>query len=107
MQLHVVDTATPGADTRHDALMRILLELDVAELRTVVALNKADAAEPEMLQREVERLSGLPVSAARETGLDALKAHLADVVAQVDTQRLEADQSRETTRSAERQAFGL
>ncbi|ADV68218.1 GTPase HflX [Deinococcus maricopensis] len=105
--LHVVDAATPGADTRHDAVTRILQELEVADLPTVVALNKADAADPDLLAREMERLHGLPVSAARETGLDALKARLAEVVADVDAQRVNDEHTREANLTAERQAYGL
>lgn len=71
--LHVVDVATPGADTRHAAVERILRDLGVQDLPTVIALNKADAADADTLSRERERLQGVPVSAAQATGLTSLK----------------------------------
>ena len=51
--LHVVDAASPGADTRLDAVNRILEELGFRDMPTVVVLNKADAADPEALDRVV------------------------------------------------------
>lgn len=86
--LHVVDVAAPGADTRLDAVNRILEELGFEGLPTVVALNKADAADPEALARETERTGGLAVSALRNLGLAELKEALADAVEQVQRQEL-------------------
>ena len=74
--LHVVDAASPGADTRFAAVERILRDLGAEDLPSVVALNKADAADARLLAREVERLGGVPVSAARGRGLDELRAAL-------------------------------
>ncbi|AFZ68718.1 GTPase HflX [Deinococcus peraridilitoris] len=74
--LHVVDVATPGADTRHGAVERILRDLGIQELPSVVALNKADAADREVIERERDRLGGVAVSAAQNTGLDDLKVAL-------------------------------
>ncbi|MFC4638139.1 GTPase HflX [Deinococcus hohokamensis] len=81
--LHVVDAASPGADARLDAVNRILEELGFRDMPTVVALNKADAADPEGLAREVERTEGIPVSALRNIGLADLKEALADAIGQV------------------------
>lgn len=75
--LHVVDVAAPGADTRHAAVERILRDLGIEDLPTVVALNKADAADRETLAREQDRLGGVPISAARAEGLNGLKGALA------------------------------
>ncbi|WP_221090773.1 GTPase HflX [Deinococcus aquaedulcis] len=88
--LHVVDAASPGADTRLDAVNRILEELGFRDMPTVIALNKADAADPDALSREVERTGGIPVSALRNLGLSELKEALADAVAQVQRQQLAA-----------------
>ncbi len=76
--LHVVDAASPDADTRFAAVERILRDLGVGDLPGVVALNKADAAEPHALAREVERLNGVPISAASGRGLEELRAALAE-----------------------------
>ncbi|QBY10404.1 GTPase HflX [Deinococcus metallilatus] len=86
--LHVVDVASPGADQRLDAVNRILDDLGFRELPTVIALNKADAADPDTLEREVERTGGIPVSALRNLGLADLKEALADAVAGVQRQEL-------------------
>ncbi|RJF73768.1 GTPase HflX [Deinococcus cavernae] len=86
--LHVVDAASPGADARLDAVNRILEELGFVDMPTVVALNKADAADPDILTREVERTGGIPVSALKNRGILELKEALADAVAQVQRQEL-------------------
>ncbi|WP_211317933.1 GTPase HflX [Deinococcus yavapaiensis] len=86
--LHVVDVANPAADARHESVQRILRELEIGELPTVVALNKADAASADVLERERDRMGGVPVSAKKEQGLDELKRALRDAlmpyVAQVE-----------------------
>jgi GTP-binding protein HflX len=94
--LHVVDAASPGADTRLDAVNRILEDLGFVEMPTVVALNKADAAEPGALERETERTGGVPVSALAGLGLGELKEALADAVSAVQRQELaEREEARE------------
>ncbi|WP_019588217.1 GTPase HflX [Deinococcus apachensis] len=84
--LHVVDVAGPGADTRLDAVNRILEDLGFREMPTVIALNKAEAADPDVLEREAERTGGIPVSALKSLGLTELKEALADAVGQVQRQ---------------------
>ncbi|GGL76139.1 GTPase HflX [Deinococcus aerolatus] len=86
--LHVVDAASPGADTRLNAVNRILEDLGFVEMPTVVALNKADAAAPETLEREIERTEGVPVSALKNIGLIELKEALADAIGQVQRQEM-------------------
>ena len=77
--LHVVDAATPGAPDRVDAVNRILDELDI-EVERLIVLNKADAADPELLAGLQERYDALAVSAATGAGIDCLKASLAKVI---------------------------
>lgn len=86
--LHVVDAAAAGADTRLDAVNRILEELGFRDMPTIVALNKADGADPEALAREIERTGGIPVSALKNTGLGELKEALGDAVAAVQRSEL-------------------
>ena len=86
--LHVVDAANPGADQRQSAVTRILDDLGFAEMPTVVALNKADAADPETLAREQERTGGIPVSALKNLGLTELKEALGDAVSSVQRAEL-------------------
>lgn len=80
--LQVLDVSAPDADTRHEAVERILRELDI-ELPQVLALNKADAAEPELLARTRFNLGGVAISAAKGTGLDDLKEALAEALTKV------------------------
>lgn len=77
--LHVVDAATPGAPDRVDAVERILDALDLTVPRLVV-LNKADAAEEDVLRQLAERYEATTVSAATGAGLDELRARLATVL---------------------------
>ncbi|WP_231557325.1 GTPase HflX [Deinococcus sp. YIM 77859] len=86
--LHVVDAASPGADLRQAAVNRILEDLGLREMPTVIALNKADAADPETLEREARHTGGIPVSALRNLGLADLKEALADAIAGVQRQEL-------------------
>ncbi|WP_029480885.1 GTPase HflX [Deinococcus marmoris] len=86
--LHVVDAASPGADTRLSSVNRILEDLGFLEMPTVVALNKADAAEPDLLARAIDRMDGVPVSALKNTGIPELKETLADAIGQVQRQEM-------------------
>lgn len=74
--LHVVDAAAPGAPDRVAAVERILDDLDLIRPRMVV-LNKADDADPIVLQQLSERFDALTVSAITGEGIDELKAILA------------------------------
>ncbi|WP_425148532.1 GTPase HflX [Deinococcus sp.] len=80
--LHVVDAASPGADARYDAVRRILSDLDLEEMPEVVALNKADAADLDTLERERQRMNGVPISAVTGRGLHALRGVLAETLQQ-------------------------
>ncbi|MGI8748166.1 MAG: GTPase, partial [Deinococcus sp.] len=93
--LHVVDVAQPGADTRHAAVERILSELELGELPTLIALNKADAADPETLERERSRLGGVPVSAAGGQGIGELRSALAEALLELERQRDEEAERRQ------------
>ncbi len=93
--LHVVDVAQPGADTRHAAVERILSELELGELPTLIALNKADAADPETLERERVRLGGVPVSAAGGQGIGELRSALAEALLELERQRDEEAERRQ------------
>jgi GTPase len=78
--LHVVDAATPGAPERVRAVDRILDDLEIERPRLVV-LNKADAAEDDVVASLSERYDdALAVSARSGRGLEALKARLAGVL---------------------------
>ena len=77
--LHVVDGATPGAPDRVDAVNRILDELKI-EVERLVVINKADAADAQVLAQLAERYDAVSVSAVTCEGIDDLKAHLAKLI---------------------------
>lgn len=76
--VHVLDASSPSAELHFEAVTRILDDLELADIPMLVALNKADAAAPEELDRLRERLerSGaetVVISAAKREGLDDLR----------------------------------
>jgi GTPase len=78
--LHVVDAATPGAPDRVRAVDRILDDLRITRPRVIV-LNKADAADADVVNGLSERYDdALAVSATTGRGLEGLKARLAGLV---------------------------
>ncbi|MFB9993565.1 GTPase HflX [Deinococcus oregonensis] len=101
--LHVLDAASPGADTRFDAVNRILEDLGFREMPTVVALNKADATDEDTLTREQGRIldsvgeetPSIPTSALNNRGLSELREALADAINRVQREELA---TREETR---------
>jgi len=78
--LHVVDASAPDADARYGAVRRILSDLDLDDMPEVVALNKADHADPEALDRERMRMGGVAISAVSGQGLPWLRSVLADTL---------------------------
>ncbi len=91
--LHVVDVSVPGADTRFEAVRRILSDLEIGELPTVVALNKADLADAELLAQERSRLGGVPISAHSGEGLGQLKHVLSQTLEDLQVRREEEDEA--------------
>lgn len=75
--LHVVD-ASSVADEKIKAVENILDELGFAHIPTVIALNKADTASQEFLEKQKERTDGISISAKTGMGLTELKEVLAD-----------------------------
>ncbi len=99
--LHVVDAASIGADARLDAVNRILEDLGFRDMPTVIALNKADAADPDALAHEIERTDGgIPVSATKNIGIGNLKEALADAIDAVHRKEL-AQREEHRARKAE------
>ena len=103
--LHVVDASQPGADTRYEAVRRILSDLDIGDLPTVVALNKADQAESESLERERSRLGGTAISAHSGANLSQLKHVLAQTLEDVQTRREDADEAARRERESVKAAL--
>ncbi len=80
--LHVVDGAAPGAPERVSAVERILDQLDLEPPRMIV-VNKADAADAEVMASLAARFSAVGVSATHGTGIAELKQALAAALAPV------------------------
>jgi len=86
--LHVVDAANPQHPEQIDNVMRVLHEIDAADVPQVLVFNKVDALPPErrplqpvdVTELEGRELTRVFVSAQTGEGLDALRAALADGV---------------------------
>lgn len=77
--LHVVDGSHPDPEGQITAVRAVLADVDAADVKEVIVVNKADAADPEVLDRILrhERHS-IVVSARTGQGLDELRALIAD-----------------------------
>ncbi|WP_181392137.1 GTPase HflX [Deinococcus irradiatisoli] len=91
--LHVVDVSAPGAEARYAAVQRILKDLDIGELPSVVALNKADQTDPEVLEQERARLGGVAISAHSGEGLSQLRHVLSQTLEDLQVKREDAEES--------------
>ncbi len=75
--LHVVDVSQPGWERRIDAVQRILKELELPEIPTIVVMNKIDRVDdPEALAANVRRHDAVAVSALDRNTLSALGERL-------------------------------
>lgn len=83
--VHVLDASSDASELHFEAVTRILDELDLSDIPTVVALNKADQARPAELARLQERLTQagaqtVVISAFKRQGLDELRQAVAQVL---------------------------
>jgi GTPase len=104
--LHVVDASQPGADTRFEAVRRILDDLKLSEMPSVIALNKADQTDPESLERERQRIGGVPVSSLSGDGLAHLKSVLSQTLSDLQTRREDAEEAARVERESVKTALG-
>jgi GTP-binding protein HflX len=77
--LHVVDGSHPDPEGQISAVRAVLADVDAADVREVVVVNKADAADPEVLDR-VRRHGrhSVIVSARTGEGLEELRTLIAE-----------------------------
>lgn len=77
--LHVVDGSHPDPEGQISAVRAVLADVGASDVKEVVVVNKADAADPEVLDRLLrsERHS-LAVSARTGEGIDALRDLVAE-----------------------------
>ncbi len=78
--LHVIDASSKDVDTQYEVVCRLLSELDLADKPTLVAINKIDACEPEVVEGLAARYNAVPVCALDRTTfgplMDALESAL-------------------------------
>ncbi|MFC6592157.1 GTPase HflX [Deinococcus lacus] len=105
--LHVVDASAPDFEVRLGAVERILEDLALSDMPVVIALNKADAANPEALRRLQERHGGVAVSALSGLGLSALKEELVQAASKVQQERAAQEVAAQQQAEQWRGATGL
>src|SRR6476660_3442811 len=79
--LHVVDGSHPDPEGQISAVRGVLADVDAADVKEVIVVNKADAADPEVLDRlRRHERHCLIVSARTGLGIDALRDLIADAL---------------------------
>ncbi|MGO1167660.1 MAG: GTPase HflX [Janibacter sp.] len=83
--LHVVDGSHPDPEGQISAVRAVLADVDATDVKEVVVINKADAADPEVVDRVLrhEKYS-IAVSARTGQGVDDLLALVADELPKPD-----------------------
>ena len=79
--LHVVDASHPDPEGQIRAVREVIADLDARRIPEIIVLNKADAADPFILERMRQReLNHIIVSARTGEGIDELKQKIADTI---------------------------
>lgn len=79
--LHVVDASHPDPEGQIRAVREVIADLDARRIPEVIVLNKADAADPFILERMRQREPNhVIVSARTGEGIDELKQKIADTI---------------------------
>jgi GTP-binding protein HflX len=77
--LHVVDGSHPDPEGQISAVRAVLADVDAASVREVIVVNKADAADPEVLDRiQRHEKHSIVVSARTGAGIEELRALIAE-----------------------------
>ena len=77
--LHVVDGSHPDPEGQISAVRGVLADVDAADVKEVIVVNKADAADPEVLDRlRRHEKHCIVVSARTGKGMDELRALIAE-----------------------------
>jgi GTP-binding protein HflX len=83
--LHVVDGSHPDPEGQISAVRAVLADVDAADVKEVIVVNKADAADPEVLDRlRRHEKHCIVVSARTGAGLAELRALIADELPRPD-----------------------
>ncbi|WP_279753415.1 GTPase HflX [Rothia dentocariosa] len=79
--LHVVDASHPDPEGQIRAVREVIADLDARRIPEIIVLNKADAADPFILERMRQREPNhVIVSAHTGEGIDELKQKIADTI---------------------------
>ncbi len=85
--LHVVDGSHPDPEGQIAAVREVLADVQATQLPEVVVVNKADAADPEVLDRLRRREpTAVVVSARTGQGLDQLRARIDELLPRPDVE---------------------
>ena len=83
--LHVVDGSHPDPEGQISAVREVLADVDAADIKEVVVVNKADIADPEVIDRlRRQERHCIVVSARTGAGMDELCRLIADELPQPD-----------------------
>ena len=86
--LHVVDGSHSDPEGQISAVRAVLADVDAANVREVIVVNKADAADPEVLDRiQRHEKHSIVVSARTGAGLDKLRALISEEAPAADHRR--------------------
>lgn len=79
--VHVVDASHPDPEGQIKAVREVMAEVDAQDIPEIIALNKADAADPFVIERVRQRESNTVVVSARTgEGIEELKQLIADTI---------------------------
>lgn len=85
--LHVVDGSHPDPEGQIAAVREVLADVDAHDVPEVVVINKADAADPEVIQRiRTRERHAVVVSARTGEGLDELRARIDELLPRPDVE---------------------
>ncbi|MFN8044801.1 MAG: GTPase HflX [Dermatophilaceae bacterium] len=83
--LHVVDGSHPDPEGQISAVRAVLADVDAADVKEVIVVNKADIADPEVIDRLLRHEKhAIAVSARTGAGMDALRDLIADELPRPD-----------------------
>ncbi|WP_295699240.1 GTPase HflX [Lapillicoccus sp.] len=83
--LHVVDGSHPDPEGQITAVRTVLADVDASDVKEVIVINKADAADPDVLDRILRHEKhAIVVSARTGQGLDELRALVAEELPRPD-----------------------
>ena len=83
--LHVVDGSHPDPEGQISAVRAVLADVDAADVKEVIVVNKADIADPEVVDRILRHEKhAIAVSAHTGQGMEALRQLIADEIPRPD-----------------------